>query len=596
MVRRHDIDTIYHLAALLSAVAEERPHLAWSINMGGLYNVLEVARQYRCRVFFPSSIGAFGPSTPRDHTPQVTIQRPTTMYGVTKVAGELLCDYYAARFGVDTRGLRLPGLISYVAPPGGGTTDYAVEIFYQALRYQHYRCFLGADDAARHDVHAGRDPRDDRADGGRRGAAAAPQRLQRDRHEHHARRIWPAKSASTFREFVIDYQVDPVRQSIADSWPRSLDDSAAREDWGWAPRFDLASHDRRHAGPAAREARRAGRTGPKAGSERQLIEPETLARLCMPIQGLSRVLAAKLDEMTQAGRLKGKEAVIRGIVPAPAPGKGPRYLLEGEGDKPFLRMNSNSYLGMSFRAEVIAAEEEAVRKFGTGPGAVRFISGTWSPHTALEQRLARFHGREAAMLFSSAYATMMGVLPPLITDKTAVISDALNHNCIINAIALARPAEKHIYRHLDLAELERCLAAAAKACTRAIVVTDGIFSMRGDHAPLDRIMALARQYDAGFPENVVVVVDDSHGVGAFGQTGRGTEEYTKSGPADVLVATLGKAFGVNGGYVAGAEHHRPLPARDLAASTSTPIRSRRPRRPPRARRSTWSTARSGSRC
>jgi len=272
----------------------------------------------------------------------------------------------------------------------------------------------------------------------------------------------------------------------------------------------------------------------------------------MPIQGLSRVLASKLDEMKRAGRLKGKEAIIRGIV-APLPGKGRRYLLEGEGEKPFLRMNSNNYLGMSFRAEVIAAEEEAVRKFGTGPGAVRFISGTWSPHLALERRLAQFHGREAAMLFSSAYATVMGVLPPLIADKTAVISDELNHNCIINAIALSRPAEKRIYRHLDMAELEASLVAAGKTCTRAIIVTDGIFSMRGDHAPLDRIMALARRYDAGFPENIVVVVDDSHGVGAFGQTGRGTEEYTKSGPADILVATLGKAFGVNGGYVAGAE-------------------------------------------
>jgi glycine C-acetyltransferase len=272
----------------------------------------------------------------------------------------------------------------------------------------------------------------------------------------------------------------------------------------------------------------------------------------MPIQALSQMLASKLDEMQQAGRLKGKEAIIRGIAP-PAPGKGRRYLLEGEGEKPFLRMNSNNYLGLSFRPEVIAAEEKAVRKFGTGPGAVRFISGTWTPHLALEQRLAQFHGREAAMLFSSAYATVMGVLTPLITDRTAVISDALNHNCIINAIALARPAEKHIYRHLDLGELERSLAAAAKTCTRAIIVTDGIFSMRGDHAPLDRIMGLARQYDAGFPENAVVVVDDSHGVGAFGQTGRGTEEYTKSAPADILVATLGKAFGVNGGYVAGAE-------------------------------------------
>jgi glycine C-acetyltransferase len=272
----------------------------------------------------------------------------------------------------------------------------------------------------------------------------------------------------------------------------------------------------------------------------------------MPIQGLSRHLAASLDELGKAGRLKGKEAIIREVVP-PQAGLGRRYLLEGEGDKPFLRMNSNSYLGMSFRAEIIAAEEEAARRFGTGPGAVRFISGTWSAHPDLEQRLAAFHGREAGMLFSSAYATIMGVLPPLITDKTAVISDALNHNCIINAIALARPAEKHIYRHLDVSELERSLAAASKACERAIIVTDGIFSMRGDHAPLDRIMALARQYDPGFAENAIVVVDDSHGIGAFGASGRGTEEFTKSPPADILVGTLGKAFGVNGGYVVGAD-------------------------------------------
>jgi len=272
----------------------------------------------------------------------------------------------------------------------------------------------------------------------------------------------------------------------------------------------------------------------------------------MPIEGLSRALAGRLDEMRTAGRLKGKETVVAGIAPTQS-GKGRRYLLDGEGGRSFLRMNSNSYLGMSFRAEIVAAEEEAVRRYGTGPGAVRFISGTSSAHTGLERQLAQFHRRGAAMLFSSAYATVMGVLPPLVTDKTAVISDALNHNCIINAIALARPAEKHIYRHLDLAELERCLLAAARASTRAIIVTDGIFSMRGDHAPLDRIMALAQKHDAAFAENAVVMVDDSHGVGAFGQSGRGTEEYTGSAPADILIATLGKAFGVNGGYVTAPE-------------------------------------------
>ena len=268
----------------------------------------------------------------------------------------------------------------------------------------------------------------------------------------------------------------------------------------------------------------------------------------MPTSRLSGMLAKRLDELKETNRLKGDESVIRGVIPA-RDGRGPRYVLEGEGETAFLRMNSNSYLGMSFRAAVVAAEDEAARMFGTGPGAVRFISGTWSPHIRLERRLASFHGRDAAMLFSSAYATVMGILPPLITGNTAVISDALNHNCIINAIALARPGEKHIYRHLDMDDLERRLDEAAKTCARAIIVTDGVFSMRGDHAPLDRIMALVRKFDAAFAENVIVIVDDSHGVGAFGRSGRGTEEVTGSAPADLLVATLGKAFGVNGGYV-----------------------------------------------
>jgi glycine C-acetyltransferase len=269
----------------------------------------------------------------------------------------------------------------------------------------------------------------------------------------------------------------------------------------------------------------------------------------MPVHQLTKLLDQRLEAMAQSGRLKGEESVIRGFVP-PREGRGPRYLIEGEGETPFLRMNSNSYLGMTLRREIVAAEETAAARYGTGPGAVRFISGTWMPHVVLERRLAAFHGRAAAMLFSSAYAAVMGLMPQLVTDKTAVISDELNHNCIINAIALARPAEKHVYKHLDLGELERRLEIVSKTCVRAIIVTDGVFSMRGDHAPLDLIMKLAHGFDGAFAENAIVVVDDSHGVGAFGTTGRGTEEYTKSGPADVLVGTLGKAFGVNGGYVA----------------------------------------------
>jgi nucleoside-diphosphate-sugar epimerase len=237
-VRRYDVGTIYHLAALLSASAEAAPQLAWSVNMSGLYNVLEVARGYDCQVFFPSSIGAFGPETPRELTPQVTVQRPTTIYGVTKVAGELLCDYYASRFSVDTRGLRLPGLISYVTPPGGGTTDYAVEIFYHALRYGHYTCFLAPD--TRLDMAYMPD-----AIAGMVKLMAADEKRLRYRNAYNisAMSVTPEDLAEAIRAhipgFDMDYEIDPVRQAIADSWPRSLDDTAARADWDWAPRFDL---------------------------------------------------------------------------------------------------------------------------------------------------------------------------------------------------------------------------------------------------------------------------------------------------------------------------------------------------------------------
>jgi glycine C-acetyltransferase len=272
----------------------------------------------------------------------------------------------------------------------------------------------------------------------------------------------------------------------------------------------------------------------------------------MPTDRLTPLLEAKLDELGASGRLKGEEAVTVGVV-QPSAGKGPRFLIEGRGQTPFLRMNSNSYLGMSFATRVMEAEEEAVRRYGVGPGAVRFISGTWAPHVKLEARLAAFHAREAGMLFSSAYATVMGVLSPLITDKTAVISDALNHNSIINAISLSRPAEKRIYRHLDYDQLDEHLAALSKTCARAVIVTDGVFSMRGDHADLDKIMQIAAKHDPQFAENVIVVADDSHGVGGFGATGRGTEEVVGGAKVDVLIGTLGKAFGVNGGYVVAAK-------------------------------------------
>jgi nucleoside-diphosphate-sugar epimerase len=240
VVRSREVGTIYHLAALLSATAEERPHLAWDVNMGGLYRVLEVARQSRCAVFFPSSIGAFGPSTPRRGTPQDTVQRPTTMYGVTKVSGELLCDYYHLRFGVDARGVRFPGLISYVTLPGGGTTDYAVEIFYEAIRHGRYTCFLGPE--TRLDMMYMPDAL---------AAAIGVMEAEPDSLEHRnafnvtAMSFTPEELAAEIRRhvpgFAIDYRVDPVRQAIADSWPESLDDSAARREWGWSPSYDLAA-------------------------------------------------------------------------------------------------------------------------------------------------------------------------------------------------------------------------------------------------------------------------------------------------------------------------------------------------------------------
>ena len=272
----------------------------------------------------------------------------------------------------------------------------------------------------------------------------------------------------------------------------------------------------------------------------------------MPLDKISAVLQQHVSNLQTQGTAKGAEAVVV-AVRRPEGRRGPRFLLEGEGDKEFIRMNSNSYLGMSLRDPVIQAEEEAVAQYGAGPGAVRFISGTYAPHVALERQLAAFHGREAAMIFSSAYATVISTITALTTDATALISDELNHNCIINAIRLSRPALKAVYKHNDVAGLEQQLEAAVGKAKRAMVVTDGIFSMRGDHAPLAEIAALCRKYDERFEENVVLIVDDSHGVGAFGATGRGTEEYTRAGAVDVLVGTLGKAFGVNGGYVTSSQ-------------------------------------------
>lgn len=240
VVADHQIDTIFHLASLLSAVAEQQPQQAWDVNMNGLLNVLESCRVHRCALFFPSSIAAFGPETPPMDTPQDTIQRPTTVYGISKVSGELLCDYYYRRFGVDARGLRYPGLISSKTLPGGGTTDYAVDIFYAAIKSRHYDCFLRADtqldmmyipDAIAAAINL---------------MTADSQRLKhRNAFNVTAMSFTPQQLAAEIQkhipEFTIAYSVDPLRQAIADSWPRHINDSAAKAEWGWQAQFDLSA-------------------------------------------------------------------------------------------------------------------------------------------------------------------------------------------------------------------------------------------------------------------------------------------------------------------------------------------------------------------
>lgn len=238
VVDKYNVNTIINLAAILSAVGEKDPFACWDINMNGLYNVLEIGREKNMQIFNPSSIAAFGPSTPPDNTPQDTIQRPTTMYGVTKVAGELLCDYYHQKFGVDTRGVRFPGLISYATLPGGGTTDYAVHIYYDALKHKKYTSFI--DKGTQMDMMY----MPDALDAIINLMEADPSKLiHRNAFNVTAMSFDPEVLAASIKkhikEFELYYDVDPGRQEIANSWPNSLDDSAARQEWGWDPKFDL---------------------------------------------------------------------------------------------------------------------------------------------------------------------------------------------------------------------------------------------------------------------------------------------------------------------------------------------------------------------
>ncbi|MBM7570386.1 NAD-dependent epimerase/dehydratase family protein [Aquibacillus albus] len=238
IANKYNVDTIIHLATILSAKAENTPLHAWNINMGGLVNALEIARNLDTKFFTPSSIGSFGPLTPKVNTPQDTIQRPNTMYGINKVAGELLCDYYYNKFSLDTRSVRFPGLISHGTPPGGGTTDYAVEIYYEAVKKQAYTCYI------QKGTYMDMMYMPDAMDAIIQLMEADPAKLRhRNAFNLTAMSVEPEDFAKEIQKhipsFTIHYQIDPVRQSIADSWPNSIDASAAKNEWGFHPQYDL---------------------------------------------------------------------------------------------------------------------------------------------------------------------------------------------------------------------------------------------------------------------------------------------------------------------------------------------------------------------
>ena len=243
VIKKHGINSIYHLASLLSATGEKDPQALWEINMNGLLKILEAVRGHGCSLFFPSSIAVFGPDSPRDKTPQDTVTRPTSIYGISKVSGELLCDYYHRKYDLDIRGLRYPGVISNAALPGGGTTDYAVHVFYDAIKYGKYTCFL-KEDSSIDMIYM-----PDVLEGAVQLMEADPAKLlHRNAYNVSAITITPKQLFTEIKKhlpgLIIDYDIDPVRQAIADSWPDSLDDTAARTEWGWNPRYDLVAMTR----------------------------------------------------------------------------------------------------------------------------------------------------------------------------------------------------------------------------------------------------------------------------------------------------------------------------------------------------------------
>ena len=269
----------------------------------------------------------------------------------------------------------------------------------------------------------------------------------------------------------------------------------------------------------------------------------------MSLELLNQGLEQEIATLSAEGRTKAPERVI--VDYSPAKGVyGPRYKLAGS-EQEFLRLNSNSYLSLSHHPDVLKAADEASHKFGAGPGAVRFIDGTFQDHVALEKRVARFCGRPGAKIFNSAYTTNLGLALALQNKKTFWIGDQLNHNCIIRAMRIAGVPrhQKAIYQHNDMEQLRQAIENVPEGIERVIVIFDGVFSMRGDYAPIAQINEVLAPHRNRFKEGLVTVVDDSHGIGAYGLTGRGTEEVCGA-KVDISVGTFGKAFGANGGFVA----------------------------------------------
>jgi len=301
----------------------------------------------------------------------------------------------------------------------------------------------------------------------------------------------------------------------------------------------------------------------------------------MSLDKLNASLAGDVADLEREGRAKAPERIIVGYDQAEGT-RGPRYRLQGSVGA-YLRMNANSYLSLSHHPAVLHAADEAARVFGAGPGAVRFIDGTCIHHVALESRIAGFTGRPAAKAFNSAYTTILGTAITLSGPDTYWIGDELNHNCIIRAMRIANvPGDRRsIFKHNSADDLEQKLRAVPDGIGRVVVIFDGIFSMRGDAAPLRELLSVTAAHEDRFRDGVVTMMDDSHGIGAYGATGRGTEEHAGA-QVDILVGTFGKAFGVNGGFVAGSPelieavrqkadtyiYTNPLGAADCAAAVA----------------------------